>query len=80
MSKLFESMSQKMRDLPEIKEFQEMVNSVRKEHSTKQAGDHFDSALICLVNVWNKLDIQLENPLTELRVFHINVKTEVTRL
>ncbi|WP_250294863.1 hypothetical protein [Wolbachia endosymbiont of Oedothorax gibbosus] len=80
VNKLFKSMSQKMRDLPEVKEFQEIINSVHKKHSTKQAGDHFDSALICLVNVWNKLDIHLENPPTELRVFHINVKTEVTRL
>ncbi len=37
-------------------------------------------ALICLPNIQNKLDIQPENPLTELRASQINVEIELTRL
>ncbi|WP_375604309.1 hypothetical protein NOX90_01725 [Wolbachia endosymbiont of Anurida maritima] len=49
-------------------------------HEAKQFDEDFDSALICLSNMQNELDIQLENPSTELRASHINVKTEVTQL
>ncbi|MDR2831504.1 MAG: hypothetical protein LBV62_01120 [Rickettsiales bacterium] len=71
---ILKSVPQEMND---VEEFEEIMDDM---HEAKQVDEDFDSALICLLNVWNKLDIQLENPSTELRVSHINVKTELTRL
>ncbi|WP_341812613.1 hypothetical protein [Wolbachia endosymbiont (group A) of Conops quadrifasciatus] len=64
-------------EIDDVEELEEIIDGM---HEAKQCDENFDSALICLSNIQNELDIQLENPSTELRVFHINVKTEVTRL
>lgn len=64
-------------EMDDVEELEEIIDGM---HEAKQCDENFDSALICLSNIQNELDIQLENPSTELRVFHINVKTEVTRL
>ncbi|WP_425385936.1 hypothetical protein [Wolbachia endosymbiont (group A) of Barypeithes pellucidus] len=71
---ILKSAPQEMDDVEELEEIIDGMNEA------KQCDENFDSALICLSNIQNELDIQLENPSTELRVFHINVKTEVTRL
>lgn len=60
-----------------MEEFKEIINCVNE---AKQYDEIFDSALICLSNIQNKLDIQPENPLTELRASQINVEIELTRL
>lgn len=64
-------------EMDDVEELEEIIDGM---HEAKQCDENFDSALICLSNIQNELDIQLENPSTELRFFHINVKTEVTRL
>ncbi|WP_265016004.1 hypothetical protein [Wolbachia endosymbiont (group A) of Anoplius nigerrimus] len=64
-------------EMDDVEELEEIIDGM---HEVKQFDEDFDSALICLSNIQNELDIQPENPPTELRVFHINVKTEVTRL
>lgn len=64
-------------EMDDVEELEEIIDGM---HEAKQCDENFDSALICLSNIQNELDIQLENPSTELRVSHINVKTEVTRL
>ncbi|QOD38360.1 hypothetical protein [Candidatus Wolbachia massiliensis] len=73
-----------LKDIPQemeisynVEEFEEIIDSIPE---TKQFDGDFDSALICLSNIQNKLDIQLENPSTELIASHINARTEVTRL
>ncbi len=58
-------------------ELEEIIDGI---HEAKQFDEDFDSALICLSNMQNEPDIQLENPPTELRVSHINVKTKLIRL
>ncbi|BEP32238.1 MAG: hypothetical protein WBIAU2_04650 [Wolbachia endosymbiont of Drosophila biauraria] len=63
--------------MDDVEEFEEIIDDI---HEAKQCDEIFDSALICLSNIQNELDIQLENPSTELRASHINVKTELTRL
>lgn len=64
-------------EMDDVEEFEEIIDDI---HEAKQCDEIFDSALICLSNIQNELDIQLENPSTELRASHINVKTELTRL
>ncbi|EAL59321.1 conserved hypothetical protein [Wolbachia endosymbiont of Drosophila ananassae] len=64
-------------EMDDVEELEEIIDGI---HEAKQFDEDFDSALICLSNMQNELDIQLENPPTELRVSHINVKTELTRL
>ncbi|TVS89773.1 hypothetical protein COM43_002635 [Wolbachia pipientis] len=64
-------------EMDDVEELEEIINCA---HEAEQYDEIFDSALICLPNIQNKLDIQPENPLTELRASQINVKTEVTRL
>lgn len=64
-------------EMDDMEELEEIIDGM---HEAKQCDENFDSALICLSNIQNKLDVQLENPPTKLRVSHINVKTEVTRL
>ncbi|MFP3027219.1 MAG: hypothetical protein ACEY3L_13665 [Wolbachia sp.] len=67
-----------LKDTPQdVEEFKEIINCV---HEAEQYDEIFDSALICLSNIQNKLDIQPENPLTELRASQINVEIELTRL
>ncbi|WP_264376491.1 MULTISPECIES: hypothetical protein [unclassified Wolbachia] len=67
-----------LKDTPQdVEEFKEIINCV---HEAEQYDEIFDSALICLPNIQNKLDIQPENPLTELRASQINVEIELTRL
>ena len=64
-----------LKDTPQ--DVKEIINCV---HEAEQYDEIFDSALICLPNIQNKLDIQPENPLTELRASQINVEIELTRL
>ncbi|WP_265041678.1 hypothetical protein [Wolbachia endosymbiont (group B) of Melanostoma mellinum] len=64
-----------LKDTPQ--DVEEIINCV---HEAEQYDEIFDSALICLPNIQNKLDIQPENPLTELRASQINVEIELTRL
>lgn len=64
-----------LKDTPQ--DVKEIINCV---HEAEQYDEIFDSALICLSNIQNKLDIQPENPLTELRASQINVEIELTRL
>ncbi|WP_264686552.1 hypothetical protein [Wolbachia endosymbiont (group B) of Rhopobota naevana] len=64
-----------LKDTPQ--DVKEIINCV---HKAEQYDEIFDSALICLPNIQNKLDIQPENPLTELRASQINVEIELTRL
>ncbi|BDG78145.1 hypothetical protein C1A_1144 [Wolbachia endosymbiont of Culex quinquefasciatus JHB] len=67
-----------LKDTPQdVEKFKEIINCV---HEAEQYDEIFDSALICLSNIQNKLDIQPENPLTELRASQINVEIELTRL
>ncbi|WP_264375898.1 MULTISPECIES: hypothetical protein [unclassified Wolbachia] len=67
-----------LKDTPQdVEEFEEIINCA---HEAEQYDEIFDSALICLPNIQNKLDIQPENPLTELRASQINVEIELTRL
>ncbi|BET36018.1 MULTISPECIES: hypothetical protein [Wolbachia] len=67
-----------LKDTPQdVEEFKEIINCV---HEAEQYDEIFDSALICLSNIQNKLDIQPENSLTELRASQINVEIELTRL
>ncbi|MGL9757767.1 MAG: hypothetical protein ACR5LA_02710 [Wolbachia sp.] len=61
----------------DMEEFEEIINCA---HEAEQYDEIFDSALICLPNIQNKLNIQSENPLTELRASQINVEIELTRL
>lgn len=61
----------------DVEEFKEIINCVNE---AEQYDKIFDSALICLPNIQNKLDIQPENPLTKLRASQINVEIELTRL
>lgn len=66
-----------LKDTPQdVEEFEEIINCA---HEAEQYDEIFDSALICLPNIQNKLDIQPENPLTELRASQINVEIELTR-
>lgn len=60
-----------------MEEFKEIINCVNE---AEQYDKIFDSALICLPNIQNELDIQPENPLTELKASQINVEVELTRL
>ncbi|WP_264683241.1 MULTISPECIES: hypothetical protein [unclassified Wolbachia] len=64
-----------LKDTPQ--DVKEIINCVNE---AEQYDEIFDSALICLSNIQNKLDIQPENPLTELRASQINVEIELTRL
>ncbi|CCE77829.1 MULTISPECIES: hypothetical protein [Wolbachia] len=67
-----------LKDTPQdVEEFEEIINCA---HEAEQYDEIFDSALICLPNIQNKLDIQPENPLTELRASQINFEIELTRL
>lgn len=67
-----------LKDTPQdVEEFKEIINCVNE---AEQYDEIFDSALMCLSNIQNKLDIQPENPLTELRASKINVKIELARL
>uniref|UniRef100_A0A3B0IWG9 Uncharacterized protein n=1 Tax=Wolbachia endosymbiont of Aleurodicus dispersus TaxID=1288877 RepID=A0A3B0IWG9_9RICK len=67
-----------LKDMPQdVEEFKEIINCA---HEAEQYDEIFDSALICLPNIQNKLDIQPENPLTELRASQINVEIELTKL
>ncbi|MGX9891695.1 hypothetical protein [Wolbachia endosymbiont of Protocalliphora sialia] len=67
-----------LKDTPQdVEEFEEIINCA---HEAEQYDKIFDSALICLPNIQNKLDIQPENPLTELRASQINFEIELTRL
>lgn len=83
INKLFKSMPQKIRDLPDVKKFQEIMDDAQKESNTQKADEKFDSALICLANTRNRLNIQLkkmEGLSTELRYSHINTEAKITRL
>ncbi|WP_341810979.1 hypothetical protein [Wolbachia endosymbiont (group B) of Chesias legatella] len=64
-----------LKDTPQ--DVKEIINCVNE---AEQYDEIFDSALICLSNIQNKLDIQPENSLTELRASQINVEIELTRL
>ncbi|TVS97126.1 hypothetical protein COM42_002300, partial [Wolbachia pipientis] len=64
-------------DVEDVEELEEIINCA---HEAEQYDEIFDSALICLPNIQNKLDIQPENPLTELRASQINFEIELTRL
>ncbi|MFL3877249.1 hypothetical protein [Wolbachia endosymbiont of Trichogramma kaykai] len=67
-----------LKDTPQdVEEFKEIINCVNE---AEQYDEIFDLALICLPNIQNKLDLQPENPLTELRASQINVEIELTRL
>jgi hypothetical protein len=76
ISKLLKSMLQETRDLPDRKEFEEIMDCMQKEPNAQQ----IDSSLSYLANAQNKIYIQLENPSTKLRASHVNTKTELTRL
>ncbi len=60
-------------EMDDVEELEEIIDGM---HEAKQFDENCDSALICLSNIQNKLDVQLESPLTELRASHINVKIE----
>lgn len=63
--------------MDDVKELEKKIDGM---NGAKHCDENFDSALICSSNIQNELDIQLENPSTELRFSHINVETKVTRL
>ena len=49
-----------LKDTPQdVEEFKEIINCVNE---AEQYDEIFDSSLICLPNIQNKLDIQPENP------------------
>lgn len=83
ISELFKNMPQTIKDLPNVKEFQEIMDDVQKESNIQQADGKIGQALICLLNARNRLAVQLEqvkDPSTEFSLLRINTETKITRL
>ncbi|WCR53329.1 MAG: hypothetical protein PG981_000351 [Wolbachia endosymbiont of Ctenocephalides orientis wCori] len=77
----FACISQKTKNLPDMKNFQAIINDVHKEHDIQQITKAVKSALCSLANVRNQIVSQNSGFLSDSSVYqHVNTGTEVTRM